>query len=228
MNEKNRKTLSMTSIHISTRALHKAPTLALCVLASLFVIPTVGCSSTSPRSDSGSSINEINPSIAHARRRHAQALEHYNIATALHLDDKHEEALAEYRKAIELDDKVFAAWNNMGQLLMDQNNYADAASAYQIASGLEPTDPRPEFNIGIAYMELGWAKDAYEHFEIALARNEHYLPALHGAIQSASMLGMGNQEIMGYIRAAQLRETDDKRRAYLSTQYYRVQALLDE
>jgi len=41
------------------------------------------------------------------------------------------------------------------------------------------------------------------------------------------MLGMGDPQIMDYIRNAQLRETDEQWVAYLSTQYYRVQALIE-
>lgn len=218
-------TATSSTNHLNRRATRT--TISLCLLAAGIALPTIGCSSTSTRSGSGPNINEIDPAMAYARQRHADALEHYNTASALHLEDKPDEALAEYRKALELDDKLFAAWNNMGQLLMAQGNNNDAKMAYQIASGLEPTDPRPEYNIGIIYQRLGWANESYEHFETALARDANYLPALHGLIRSAEMLGTGNPEIMNYIRTAQLRETDDQWQKYLSTQFYRVQALID-
>ena len=202
------------------------PTSLLCGLALVINAGSVGCSSSgSPRSDTN--ISEIDPAIANLQRQRAQAIEHYTIASQLNLDEKYDEALIEYRRALELDDQLYAAWNNMGQLLLSQGNYADAVSAYQIASGLEPTDPRPEYNIGHAYQKVGWAQDAYNHFELALDRDPNYMPALHGIIRSAEMLGLGDAPIMGYIRNAQLRETDDQWRAYLSTQYYRVQAILD-
>jgi len=183
-----------------------------------------GCSSTPTRS--GDALSEIDPAIAYSKRRHAEALEHYQTASALHLDDQTDEALAEYRMAIELDKKLYAAWNNMGQLLMEQGNYADAVSAFKVASGLEPSDPRPQYNMGIAYQRVGWAKDSFEHFVSALERDPNYLPALRGAIRAADMLGAGTEPILGYIKTAQLRETDEEWREYLSTQYYRVQALL--
>lgn len=185
-----------------------------------------GCSTTNTRTDSGSAHPEIDPALAYIQNRRADAIVHYNAASQLHLDGKDEEALAEYRKALELDDQLYAAWNNMGQLLMSKGNYADAVSAYQIASGIEPTDPRPEYNIGIAYKKVGWAQDSYDHFKIAIERDPTYLPALHGIIRSAEMLGHGDDTILEYIRSAQLLETDDQWRDYLSTQYYRVQALL--
>lgn len=184
-----------------------------------------GCSNNQSRSNSDT-LSEMNPAIAYSKRRHAEALQHYQTASALHLDDQPEEALAQYRKALELDNKLYAAWNNMGQLLMEQKNYADAVSAFKVASGLESSDPRPQYNMGIAYQRLGWGKDSFEHFEAALERDSNYLPALRGAIRAADMLGAGTEPILGYIKTAQLRETDDEWRDYLSTQYYRVQALV--
>lgn len=198
-----------------------------CLLAC--VLLAGGCASSSTGSRSGTeALNEIDPVIAEMNRKRAKALEHYAKASQLYSDGKYDEALSEYRTTLELDDQLYAAWNNMGQLLLNQGNYADAVSAYQIASGLEPSDPRPEYNIGHAYQKVGWAQDAFEHFKNALERDENYLPALHGVIRSADMLGKADASIMKYIRTAQLRETNEQWRTYLSTQQYRVQAILDE
>jgi tetratricopeptide (TPR) repeat protein len=203
---------------------HRAP--LIIAAAAMLCVPVVGCASSSSRTG-GSAQTQIDPAIAYAQRRKEEALKHYNMASQLHLDGSTEEALNEYRKALELDGKLYAAWNNMGQLLMADGNYADAVSAYKIASGLEPTDPRPEYNIGLAYQKVGWANDSYTYFENALDRDPNYLPALRGLIRSSEMLGMGNEKIMNHIRNAQLRETDNQWRDYLSTQYFRVQAILD-
>ena len=197
--------------------------------AVLLIIPIQGCTSTSPRSGSESDTAhpEIDPTLAHIQNRRADAIKHYNTASQFDLDGKVDEALAEYRQALDLDDHLYAAWNNMGRLLMSKGNYAHAVSAYQIASGIEPTDPRPEYNIGIAYQKVGWAQESYDHFQLAIERDATYLPALHGLVRSAEMLGLGDEQILGYIRSAQLHEMDDQWKDYLSTQYYRVKALLE-
>ncbi len=186
----------------------------------------VGCSSTSTRSDSGA-LSEIDPAIAYARRQRAEAREHYTTATELYKEGEHEAALAEYRKALELDDQLYAAWNNMGQLLMAQNNYADAVNAFQIAASIEPSDPRPVYNIGLAYQRVGWAADAYKSYEQALAREQYYLPAMRGLARSAEMLGSGDRQLLETIKQAQLRETDDQWRDYFRAQYSRVETLLE-
>jgi len=195
--------------------------------AALVAAPLLGCSSTSTRTPKGG-IEEINPAIAYSQRQRQEALEHYNAASQLHTDGKHVEALGEYRKALELDDQLYAAWNNMGQLLMEQGKNSDAVAAYQIAARLEITDPRPEYNIGLVYQRVGWAKDSYAHFKTAIARDPNYIPALRGLISSAELLGLGDEQILEYIRNAQLRETDVRWRDYFSTQYFRVEAMVNK
>ena len=206
-----------------------ASIIAFIALASpLLILPLGGCSGTSARSDSSSAHPEIDPALAYLQNKRGDAIGFYNEASALHLDGKDDEALAAYRKALELDDQLYAAWNNMGQLLMAKGNYADAVAAYKIASGLEPSDPRPEYNIGVAYQQVGWAQESHEHFKVAIERDATYLPALHGVIRSAEMLGHGDGQTLQYIRNAQLRETDEQWKEYLSTQYYRVKALVGD
>jgi Tfp pilus assembly protein PilF len=200
--------------------------ITLLAIAAMTAIPTLGCSSTSTRKPADG-LSEIEPAIAYAQRRRQEAIEHYNTASQLHLDGKNDEALSEYRKALELDDQLYAAWNNMGQLLMNEGNNSDAVAAFQIASSIEQTDPRPVYNIGLVYQKVGWAKDSYTYFQSSLERDPNYLPAIHGLIRSAEMLGLGDERILEHIRNAQLRETDQEWREYLSTQFYRVSALLD-
>ena len=202
----------------------RALTLA-CVAAS--PIAMLGCESTSNTRPKTGVLSEIDPALQYSQRQRAQAREHYTIATELHNDGEYEAALAEYRKALELDEQLYAAWNNMGQLLMSQKNYADAVSAFQIASGIEPTDPRPLYNIGLAYQTVGWAKDAYDSYENALQRNANYLPAMRGLARSAEMLGVGDAKLLNVIKQAQLRESDEAWRDYFRAQYSRVENLID-
>lgn len=197
----------------------------MCAAGALIALPMQGCTSSTPRTNS-SSLSEIDPAIAYSMRQHEEAIKHYNAASQFHSDGMTDEALGEYRKALELDDMLYAAWNNMGQLLMAQGNYSDAVAAYKIASGIELADPRPEYNIGLVYQKVGWAQDSYNHFKNAIERDPNYRPALRGLIRSAEMLGKGDLQILEYIRTAQLRETDEQWIAYLSTQYYRVEAYI--
>lgn len=207
-----------------TRPLAMTP-LAAALLAGLLLAPLGACTTSGSRP--GQRINEIDPGIAYKNRQRSEAREHYQRATELANKGKDEEALEAYRTALELDDQHYASWNNMGQLLMEQNNYADAVAAFQIAAGIEPTDPRPVYNTGLAYQRVGWAADAYASYEKALARDPNYIPAMRGLVRSAEMLGSGSTELLDIIKQAQLRERDEQWRDYFRQQHARVQLLLD-
>ncbi len=198
--------------------------LSVCSLACVLTLPA--CSSSGSRSTS-SRVNEIDPAIAYSQRQRVEALKHYDRANELSADGKTEEALEEYRKSLELDDQLYAAWNNMGQLLMNEGNYADAVTAFQIAAGIESTDPRPVYNTGLAYQRVGWAADAYASYERALTRDANYIPAMRGLTRSAEMMGKADQKLLEVIKQAQLRESDEQWRDYFRAQYARVETLLD-
>lgn len=208
-----------------TRPLAMHP-LTAALLAVLLLAPLSACTTTSG-SRPGQRIDEIDPGIAYRNRQRSAAREQYQRATELAAKGKKEEALEAYRATLELDDEHYAAWNNMGQLLMEQNNYADAVAAFQIAAGIEPTDPRPVYNTGLAYQRVGWAADAYASYEKALARDPNYIPAMRGMVRSAEMLGSGSTQLLDIIKQAQLRERDEQWRDYFRQQQARVKQLLD-
>ncbi|MCA9303895.1 MAG: tetratricopeptide repeat protein [Phycisphaerales bacterium] len=195
-----------------------------CLLLGALLAAPLGCSSTQTRS--GSKDGKSDPVAAYSARRQAEALEHIRKAEALEAAGKNDEAILEYRAALETKNDMFAAWNNLGHLLMKKENYADAVSAFQVASRLQPGDPRPEYNIGLAYQRVGWAQDSFLHFELALDRDPVYLPALRGAVRSAEMLGQADQQVLDFIRSAQLRETEEQWKTYFQRQRVRVESQL--
>lgn len=201
-------------------------TLGACVIVAGATLSA--CGSARPVRDRPSSLDEIDPAMQVLRQNRAKAREQYARATELYKKGEHDEALDAYRAALELDDQLYAAWNNMGQLLMEQKNYADAVSAFQIAASIEPSDPRPLYNIGLAYQRVGWATDAFESYKKALQRDEYYLPAMRGLARSAEMLGTGDRTLLETIKQAQLRERDEQWRDYFRSQYNRVETLIED
>jgi len=192
--------------------------MALCVLT---LLSAGGCSWGS----GGASVQSEAPEPS---RNRARAMELFNEASRLHEKGDADAALEKYRASIEADDTFSAAWNNLGQILMSRRNYADAVAAFRVAGDLQPSDPRPEYNIGLAYQTIGWGEESYEHFERALERDANYLPALRGVVRSAEMIGRGTPRVLEHIRNARLRETDERWRDYFDRQHFRVQKLIEE
>ena len=186
-----------------------------------------GCGGSGQSRD-GASTAAGDPVNAYKQRSRAEALDLFRQASQLHQDGQYDKALQRYRESIDKDNTIFATWNNMGQLLMQQKNYADAVAAYKVASDLQISDPRPDYNIGLAYQTIGWGEESYTHFQRSLDRDANYLPALRGAVRSAEMLGAGDQRVLDYIRNGQLRETNEQWREYFDRQRFRVEKLIDE
>lgn len=212
-----------------TRSKSSTSLISITALGSLALLSTFsisGCSSTTQRDRSDDSASEI--AQTYNPRARAMALELFREASQLHEDGKSEQALVKYRQSIETDNTIFAAWNNMGQLLMQQKNYADAVAAFKVASDLQQTDPRPDYNIGLAYQTIGWGEESLTHFQISLDRDPNYLPSIRGVVRSAEMLGKGDQQILEFIRNGQLRETNEQWREYFDRQRFRVEKVIDE
>ncbi len=186
-----------------------------------------GCGSTQ-RTWSDTSKPAGDPVEAYKQRSRAEAMELFRQASELHEAGKFDQALKKYHESIEKDNTIFAAWNNMGQLLMAQKNYADAVAAYKIASDLQLNDPRPDYNIGLAYQKIGWGDESYTHFQRSLDRDPNYLPSLRGIVRTAEMIGIGDQSVLNHIRNGQLRESDAQWREYFDRQRFRVEKVIDE
>ncbi|MEL6740886.1 MAG: tetratricopeptide repeat protein [Planctomycetota bacterium] len=138
-----------------------------------------------------------------------------------------EGAIEAYQQAVVLDRSLGAAWNNLGELMLREERYADAVGAFTAAADADPADPRPVYNAALAYQRIGWAADAYDQYTRALERDENFLPALRGAVRSGEMLSKADPVLAEQVRRAMLLETDATWRSYLERQRFRIEAGMD-
>ncbi|MGB9154644.1 MAG: tetratricopeptide repeat protein, partial [Alphaproteobacteria bacterium] len=80
---------------------------------------------------------------------------HYNLGVVLAKLERFEEAITCYRKTIELNPGFAPAYTNIGFCLSAFNLIARAREAFAIARSLEPDNPIPVLNEGIAALALG-------------------------------------------------------------------------
>jgi len=182
----------------------------------------------SDRNKPDSNGTDASRAIADLMKQREQARALIAQAEQAEVDGQPERAIELYAQALRLDDSMQNAWNNAGTLLMDAGRFADAVSAFQRASQLVPGDPRPEYNIGVAYQHNGWGEDAYRHFGIAIARDPSHLPSIRGYVRAAEMTGKAESQLLDVIKAATMRETDEAWREYFLRQRYRVEAVLEQ
>jgi tetratricopeptide (TPR) repeat protein len=80
-----------------------------------------------------------------------------------------EEAMAAYRRALELEPGLADAHVNLGRLLHERGETAAAERHYRLALAARPEDATSAFNLGVALQDLGRLRDAAGAYEAALA-----------------------------------------------------------
>ncbi|MBX3508702.1 MAG: tetratricopeptide repeat protein [Parvibaculum sp.] len=114
--------------------------------------------------------------FADAEAQYRRAIEQQPIA-AFHVplgmvllrQDRVDEAVAAFEKAIELNPNLAAAYGNLGNAEQKRGNMEAAAAAYERACALNPKDTISYVSFGMARMKLGHAREAAEIFERTLA-----------------------------------------------------------
>ncbi len=175
------------------------------ILATAALAPTVltltGCETGRPKTISkGLTIDE--------GKRIRSAIANYELADRAHHNGDSEEAIEYYRRSIEDYSDLHMTWNDLGVELMSVGRYPDAEQAFRQAARIEPSDPRPWYNLGALYQNRFYDAEALECYVNALRRRPNYLPALRGAIQSADLINQVDDTTLGWLREAIVHETD--------------------
>ncbi len=112
--------------------------------------------------------NQIDASIAlHRRALEIQpnlAEAHSNLSLAYSRLGKHDEALACCRTALKINHTP-GFLNNLGTLLKDEGNYAEAESCYRQAMELKPDYVEAHFNLALIHLVHGDFQQGWEEYE---------------------------------------------------------------
>jgi tetratricopeptide (TPR) repeat protein len=89
----------------------------------------------------------------------------YNLGNALYQQGKLAEAVACFRRAIELDPKDAQAHTNLGNALYQQGKVDEAVACFRRALLLNPKLPEAHCNLGLALRNLGRLREALASLE---------------------------------------------------------------
>ncbi len=98
-----------------------------------------------------------------------RAVTEMNLGAALQTDHRLDEAIAHYRRAIDLRPDYAPAYNNLATALRSQGHVAEAQAAYGRALALQPAFASANYNLANLLLAQGEAAAAVPHFERALA-----------------------------------------------------------
>jgi Flp pilus assembly protein TadD len=144
-----------------------------------------------------------------------------NLGNVLQLANRPDEAIAIYRRAVEIQPAFAEAWSNLAGLLMrDPNRLAEAVDAFRHLVALRVADPEVHHKLGIALFESGRIEESLASFEQTIALvGDH--PEAHNSLGIAlKELGQIDQAIATYRKILKLRPD------YLRTHFNLSVALL--
>jgi superkiller protein 3 len=110
----------------------------------------------------------LDPLQKYLAKRPDEAYPHFQLGYAYAGLKRPDDAKQEFSRAIVLDPKMAAAYQNLGLLLMDSDP-AGAASAFLRESELQPTESRPRILAGLSLEQSGKFPEAVEQYRAALA-----------------------------------------------------------
>src|ERR1039457_4520661 len=94
---------------------------------------------------------------------------HFNLAMAFTLLQRDPEAVAEYRKTLELKPGLYEAELNGGIVLLRPENPAEALPYFEDAAGQRPQEFRPRYYLAEAQLQTGDYGKAEESYKLAIA-----------------------------------------------------------
>lgn len=163
------------------------------------------------------------PEAAAMEERYREARELQARADQARRSGRQPEAIDLYRRSLGLDGSNFAAWHNLGTLLMEQQDYMSAAGALRSASDLAPTDPRPLESLGLTYFRAGYDEQALRYYMESLERDATRVESIRGVAMCAYRLNQANDDILEVLRRGSMVEQDPKWRAMIHRERIRVE-----
>lgn len=116
-------------------------------------------------------LGSINAALEAAQRTDNTRLEarcHNSLGNVYADLDRHEEAVVEYQRAIELDPKLAAPHNGLGNVYRVLGRHQEAVTEYQRAIELDPQFAYPHNGLGNVYADLGRYEEAVTEYRRAI------------------------------------------------------------
>lgn len=105
------------------------------------------------------------------REASAEVQNLFNAGLELAAQNKHEEAIAEFQKALALDPEQSNIMGNMAESYSKLDKNKEALEAYQKAIAINPTDAALYTNMGVVLSKLGKNAESQQAFEKAASLN---------------------------------------------------------
>ena len=128
-----------------------------------------------------------------------------NLGSFLSTRGNVNEAVTDFRKALELWPDQSKDHNNLGKALVQKGRMAEAMDQFQTALRISPNDPDAESNIGAALLQQGDSEEAISHLRRAIEKYPRHAQARINLGNALLQTGQTEGAIAEYKRTLDLR-----------------------
>ena len=120
---------------------------------------------------------------------------HNSLANALLAQGRLDEAVAEYRKAVEIKPDVASVQSNLGNALGAEGKFSEAIEACEAALRIRPDYAEAHNNLGCALASIGRTEEAIKQFSEALRINGDYVEAHYNLGRVLAQIGRREEAV---------------------------------
>lgn len=149
------------------------------------------------------------------------AVARYDLGLVLSKQKKYDDAVREFRNALEIKPDMAHAYNNLGAVFMETGRYDDAVREFRNALRIKPDNSNIHYNLGIIYNSKGLVEDSIREFKEAsrLKPNDPNISYNLGVVYVGS--GQIKEAAFEFERALNLKPNDPNVRYNLGVVYIR-------
>ena len=129
---------------------------------------------------------------------------HYNLGAALAGCQQADEAIVQYRKALEINPDYADAHNNLGNALANRKQFDEALAHYRKALELNPDYAKAHYNLGLALANRGRNDEAIAHYQKALAIMPNYAEAHNNLGNALANRKQFDEALAHFLKALEL------------------------
>jgi protein O-GlcNAc transferase len=106
-----------------------------------------------------------------------EPLPNYNLGVVLFNNRQYDEAIVNFKKAVEQNPNLIHAYNYLGNAFQEKKQFNESIACYEKAIQVNPADPTAYINLGIAFQNIKQHERAIKYFKAAIQINPNLYQA---------------------------------------------------